>query len=384
MKKTTNHRLLSLDFLRGLTVAAMVLVNNPGSWATIYAPLKHAEWNGCTPTDLIAPFFLFIVGVSIVFSIGNQAALTNHHPMMRKACRRALILFGLGLFLALYPNIFTDPLQAFQNVRIPGVLQRIAVVYFMATIIFLKLSPRSILKFMLGLLVLYWVLMSWVPVPDIGYANLEKGTNLGAWIDRCIFTEAHLWKAAKTWDPEGLLSTISAIATSLLGVLTGILLRRKDLSEATKTAYLFVLGALAVIVGLIWGLNFPINKSLWTSSYVLYTGGLAMITLALCYWLIDVKGYKRFTKPAVVFGVNAMLVFFISGLLPRTFNLIKVVLPNGHSVGLATYLYKTFFTPYFSSPFNASLAWAIAWVLLWMSVLWVMYNRRIFRERQLN
>lgn len=381
MARATKPRLLSLDFFRGLTVAAMVLVNNPGSWANIYAPLKHAEWNGCTPTDLIAPFFLFIVGVSIAFSIslGDQQALSaTHRPIIWKAFKRMLILFGLGLFLSLYPKIFTDPLGAFQIVRIPGVLQRIAIVYFISTIIFLKFSPRSILKIMLGLLVLYWALMSWVPVPGIGYANLEKETNLGAWIDRSILTEAHLWKAAKTWDPEGILGTIPAVSTGLLGLLAGILLRRKDLLEAEKTGWIFSWGTLAAIAGLTWGLHFPINKSLWTSSYVLYTGGLAMIALALCYWLIDVKGYQRFTKPAVVFGVNAILVFFVSGLLPRTLNLIKVALPNGNQVGVATYLYKTFFTPYFSSPYNASLAWALMLVVLWMGVLWVMYNRRVF------
>jgi len=377
MEKASKTRLLSLDFLRGSTVAAMVLVNNPGTWANIYAPLKHAEWNGCTPTDLIAPFFLFIVGVSIAFSIGDKETLSaTHRQIIWRAFKRMLILFGLGLFLSLYPKIFTAPIGAFQTVRIPGVLQRIAVVYLMATIILLKLSPRSIFKITLGLLVIYWALMTLVPVPGLGYANLEKATNLGAWIDRSILTEAHLWKAAVKWDPEGILSTISAISTGLLGVLAGILLRRKNLSEAEKTAWLFAFGTFAALAGLAWGLSFPINKSLWTSSYVLYTGGLAMIALALCYWLIDVKRYQQFTKPAAVFGVNAILVFFVSGLLPRTLNLIKVTLPNGNQVGSATYLYKTFFMPYLS-PYNASLAWAIAWVLLWMGLLWVMYNRKV-------
>jgi predicted acyltransferase len=379
MEKTSKTRLLSLDFLRGLIVAAMVLVNNPGSWANIYEPLKHAEWNGCTPTDLIAPFFLFIVGVSIAFSIGDKETLSaTHRQIIWRAFQRMLILFALGLFLSLYPKVFTNPIGAFQTVRIPGVLQRIAAVYLMATIIFIKFSPRSIFKITLGLLVLYWAFMTFVPVPGVGYANLEKETNLGAWIDRSIFTEAHLWKAAVKWDPEGILSTLSAISTSLLGVLAGILLRRKGLSEAEKTAWLFAFGTFAALAGLAWGLSFPINKSLWTSSYVLYTGGLAMIALALCYWLIDVKRYQRFTKPAIVFGVNAIIVFFVCGLLPRTLHLIKVTLPSGSRVGSATYLYKTFFTPYFSSPYNASLAWAIACVLIWMGILWVMYNRKIF------
>lgn len=379
MTKVSKQRLLSLDFLRGLIVAGMVLVNNPGSWANIYEPLKHAQWNGCTPADLIAPFFLFIVGISIVTSMSDSQKLSATHSQISwKAFKRMLIIFGLGLFLSLYPNIFTDPFKAFQTVRIPGVLQRIAVVYFISTVIFLKLSPGSIFKLMSGILVVYWILLIWVPVPGVGYANLEKETNLSAWIDRTVFKEAHLWKAAVKWDPEGILSTISAISTSLLGVLTGILLHKKNLSEAQKVAWIFSFGAFATMVGLAWSLTFPINKYLWTSSYVLYTGGLAMIALALCYWLIDVKEYRKFTKPAVVFGVNAILVFFVSGLLPRTLNLIKITLPNGNQVGSATYLYRACFLPYFSSPFNASLAWASMWVLLWMGVLWVMYNRRIF------
>lgn len=378
MKEPTQNRLLSIDFLRGLTVAAMVLVNNPGSWGHIYAPLRHAAWHGCTFTDLIAPFFLLIVGVSITFSTVHQQALSvTDHQIIWKSFQRMLILFGLGLFLSLYPNIFIDPIKAFQNVRIPGVLQRIAVVYFISTIIFLWFSPRAIFNLLLVLLVLHWVLMTWVPLAGIGHAHLEKETNLAAWIDRSIFTEAHLWKAAKTWDPEGLLSTFSAISTSLLGILTGVILQRKNLAAAEKTAWIFSFGILATIGGLAGGLIFPINKSLWTSSYVLYTGGLAMIALSLCYWVIDVKGYKKFTKPAIVFGVNAIFVFAVSGLLPRTLNLMQVTLSSGKQVGSSTYLYQTFFRPYFSSPYHASLAWAIAWVLLWMSVLWIMYNRRV-------
>jgi len=356
----------------------MVLVNNPGSWGNIYAPLKHAEWNGCTLADLVSPFFLFIVGVSIAFAMGSKKDLPEtHHQVISKAFKRMLILFCLGVFLSLYPKVFTDPIAAFKGVRIPGVLQRIAVVFFISTIIFLKFSRYAIFRIMLGLLVVYWALMTFVPVPGIGYANLEKETNLGAWIDRTLLTEAHLWKASMTWDPEGILGTIPAIATGLFGVLVGIFLRKNDISKAEKTSWLFSVGALAVIVGLVWGGSFPINKALWTSAYVLYTGGLASITLALCYWIIDAKGYNKFTKPFVVYGVNAITVFFVSGLLPKTLNLIHITLADGTQRGLVTYLYNILFTPYFS-PLNASLAWAVTWVLLWMCVLWIMYNRKIF------
>ncbi len=369
-------RLLSLDFFRGLTVAAMILVNNPGSWSHIYAPLAHAEWNGCTPTDLIFPFFLFIVGVSIAYAMGSKKTdPSTHAETIKKAIKRGLTLFGLGLFLSLYPKIFTDPIGAFENVRIPGVLQRIGVVFIICSFIFLKQTEKQIFKWIIIFLAAYWALMTFVPVPGVGYANLEKETNLGAWLDRTILTEAHLWKSAKTWDPEGILSTMPAIATGLFGVLVGAFLKRKDKDEAYKIAWLFSVGTLAVIAGLSWDLIFPINKSLWTSSYVLYSGGLATIGLALSYWLIDVEKYNRFTTPFVVYGVNAITVFFVSGILPRTLNLIKIQTETGE-VGALSLFYKTFFVPYFS-PINASLAYAIVFILFFYVILFWMYKKNI-------
>ncbi|RYE13560.1 MAG: DUF5009 domain-containing protein [Sphingobacteriales bacterium] len=301
----------------------------------------------------------------------------RHGKVIGKAFKRMLILFGLGLFLSLYPRIFYEPLEAFNTVRIPGVLQRISIVFFAAAVIYLKFSRKAIFRTMLGLLLLYWVLMVLVPVPGVGYANLEKETNLGAWLDRTILTEAHLWKSVRTWDPEGILSTLPAIATGLFGVLAGMLLKRKDKTPAEKVSWLFTAGVLATLLGLAWDLGFPINKSLWTSSFVLYTGGLASIGLALCYWVIDIQQYNRFTTPAVVYGVNAITVFFISGLLPRTLNLIKVTNAEGAQTGLANHFYQTAFVPYFS-PINASLAMAVFWVLFWMVILWVMYRKKVF------
>ncbi len=372
-----NSRLLSLDFFRGLTVATMIMVNNPGSWGHIYSPLAHAEWNGCTPTDLVFPFFLFIVGVSIAYAMGSKKLEPlSHNKTLLKALKRTLILFGLGLFLSLYPKVFTLPLEAIKAVRIPGVLQRIAVVFFISAFIFLKNSEKNIFKILIILLATYWALMTFVPVPGLGYANLEKETNLGAWLDRTILTEAHLWKAAKTWDPEGILSTIPAIATGLFGVLVGAYLKRKDIEAAPKIAWLFCIGVAAVLLGLLWDLQFPINKALWTSSYVLYTGGLATIILALSYWIIDVNKYNRFTKPFVVYGVNAITVFFLSGLLPRTLNMFKIEMPDGKEVGAQTWLYQTYFTPHFT-PINASFAWAIIYILFWYVILWIMYKKNI-------
>jgi predicted acyltransferase len=373
----TKQRLLSLDVFRGATVAAMILVNNPGSWSNIYPPLAHASWHGCTPTDLIFPFFLFIVGVSIAYAMGSKKLdPTTHKSTLIKASKRALTLFGLGLFLSLFPKVFTNPIEAFSTVRIPGVLQRIGVVFIISAFIFLKNSEKNILKILVGLLVAYWAMMTFIPVPGVGYANLEKETNLGAWFDRLVLTEAHLWKSAKTWDPEGILSTIPAISSCLFGVLVGVYLRRKDITDSVKVSWLFSIGILALLAGLVWDLQFPINKSLWTSSFVLYTGGWATILLSLTYWLIDINGYKKFTKPFVVYGVNAITVFFLSGLMPRIMSMIKVEMPDGKVVGSQTWLYDTFIVPYFS-PLNASLVYAVLFILFWYVILWILYKRNI-------
>jgi predicted acyltransferase len=354
----------------------MILVNNPGSWSTIYAPLKHAEWNGCTPTDLIFPFFLFIVGVSISYALGSKKDNTSQSKLLFTALKRALILFGLGLFLNLFPKVFIDPIEALSTVRIPGVLQRIAIVFFVTALIFIKTNQKTQIRLFFGILIAYWALMTLVPVPAIGYANLEKETNLGAWLDRTILTEAHLWKSAKTWDPEGILSTLPAVATGLFGVLIGTWLRRKDREESVKISWMFSIGILAVILGLIWDLCFPINKALWTSSFVLYAGGLATIGLALCYWLIDVQGYKKGTTPFVVYGVNAITVFFLSGLIPRILSMIMVTMPDGTPVNSRIRMYETFYTPYFT-PINASLAGAVTFILIWLLILWIMFKKDI-------
>lgn len=374
----SNQRLLSLDVFRGATVAAMILVNNPGDWGNIYAPLEHASWNGCTPTDLIFPFFLFIVGVSITYAMSSKKAEPQtHSKTILKALKRAAILFGLGLFLSLYPKVFTDPIAALSTVRIPGVLQRIAVVFLISSIIFLKNSEKQIMRIAGGILILYWIIMTFIPVPGTGYPNLEKETNMGAWIDRSILTEAHLWKSAKTWDPEGILSTLPAIASGLIGVLVGAFLRRKNVDEGYKVSWLFSTGLMLFVGGMAWGLQFPVNKSLWTSSFVLYTGGLATMILAFCYWMIDVNKRQRYTLPFVVYGKNAITVFFLSGLLPRTMNMFKVTNADGSSSGLQSWLYNNIFSPNFS-PINASLAWAIAQICFWFIILYIMYRKHIF------
>ncbi len=305
MPNSLNKRLLSLDVFRGFTVAAMILVNNPGDWGHIFAPLEHAEWDGCTPTDLIFPFFLFIVGVSIVYAFDSKKnAEENFAELIKHILTRTIKLFALGLILSLFP--FFD----FTTVRIPGVLQRIALVYLACSILFIKVKPKTLFIILLSILLGYWILLTFVPVPGIGAANLGAETNLGAWLDRKIFTETHLWILSKTWDPEGLLSTLPAFGTGIIGLLVGIQLKNKLKTETEKVKILMLYGLIAIGLGLIFALFFPLNKSLWTSSFVLYTGGIASVIFAALYWLIDVKGYQQFTKPFVVYGVNAITVFF--------------------------------------------------------------------------
>jgi predicted acyltransferase len=364
-------RLLSLDVFRGVTVMAMVLVNNPGDWGHIYAPLEHAHWNGCTPTDLVFPFFLFIMGVSIVYAMQRKKADSiNHSALLIKSLKRAAVIFALGLFM----STFWD--WDLYTIRIPGVLQRIALVYLICSIIYIKTGYRSQVILLALILAGYYALMTLVPVPDGGVPNLQPETNLGAWLDRTLMGIVHLWKESKTWDPEGLLSTLPAIGTGLLGMLTGAWLKREDRADSTKIYLMLAAGVLIAASGLLWNNWFPINKSLWTSSYVLFTGGLAILSLALCYWLVDVQRYRWFTKPFVVYGVNAITVYVASGLIARSMNRIYIDY-NGNNVSLSSAIYNAFFKDIFS-PYNASLAWAIAFVLAWMFVLWVMYNRRIF------
>lgn len=366
----SNKRLLSLDVFRGITVAAMILVNNPGDWGKIYSPLRHAEWNGCTPTDLVFPFFLFIVGVAIVYALQSKKEISaNHNQLLLKALKRGCILFGLGLFLALFPKF------NFETVRIPGVLQRIGIVYFICAVIFIKTGTKTQFYLMLGILLLYYILMNFVPVPGVGPANLEKETNLAAWVDRLILTEQHTWKSAKTWDPEGILSTLPAVATGLFGMLMGSILKSTVKSPEEKTSWLFSFGIIAYILGMAWGLFFPINKSLWTSSYVLYCGGLASMMLALFYWIIDVQGYKKWCGVFVAYGVNAITVFFLSAMISKAMGLIKVT-KNGELISSQAWLYETFFTSWLT-PEIASLAWAITFVLFFLLLLWPMYRRNI-------
>lgn len=379
MTTSTENRLLSLDIFRGITIAGMILVNNPGSWGAIYPPLEHAKWNGCTPTDLIFPFFLFIVGVAVTISLSKRKERgDNISKLMLQVFRRSVMLFLLGMLLATFPffNLQTWQFLDFSHVRIPGVLQRIAVVYFFASLIFLKCNIKWQAIWGIIFVVLYWILMMFVPVPGVGYANLEPATNLGAYIDN-ILLNGHLWGATKVWDPEGILSTMPSITTAICGIMLGHWLKTKN-EPVVKTVWIFVFGNIAMVLGWLWELNFPINKSIWTSSYVLFTAGLALQFFGMCYWLVDIKGYKKWTKPFVVYGMNAIAVYVLSGMLARLLNQIKLNVGSmGEAVSLKGIIYDHLFTPFFS-PVNASLAFALTYVLFWLGIMWIFYKKGIF------
>jgi predicted acyltransferase len=364
------ERLVSLDVFRGITIAGMVLVNNPGTWSAIYPPLEHAEWNGCTPTDLIFPFFLFIVGVAITLSLAKRKERGDDQlKLMLNIFRRSLILFGLGLILAGFPYFNLT------KIRIPGVLQRIAIVYLVTSFLFLKTKLNTQIFFTTFFLIIYWILMMFIPVPGFGPANLEVGTNLAAWFDTQILT-GHMWSVTKTWDPEGLLSTIPALSTSLIGILTGHWLQSKK-DKNIITVGLFIASSILMFGGYVWDGWFPMNKSIWTSSYVLNTGGLALNFFAICYWFIDVKKITWWIKPFQVYGMNAITVFFLSGIVGRLLYLIKVADETGAKITIQQYFFNILFLSWLS-PINASLAWAIFYVLIWLGLMWILYNRKIF------
>ena len=362
-------RLVSLDVFRGITIAGMVLVNNPGTWSNIYWPLAHAQWHGWTPTDLVFPFFLFIVGVAIPLAFGRRVESGgSKRDLYWKIARRTLIIFALGMFLSGFPYY---PLS---TIRIPGVLQRIAVCYFFAAIIFLKTRVRTQVIIAIALLLIYWLLMTRLHAPGFSTGDLSKEGSLASFIDRTVFGP-HVWRQAKVYDPEGLLSTIPAIATTLFGVLTGQWLRT-DKSPYEKVAGLFAAGASCVVIGWCWNPFFPINKALWTSSYVFFTGGLALEFLALCYWIIDIKKYQAWARPFVVFGVNAIALFVGSGLMARLLGLI--MLPWGDSqISLQGWIFQKLFLSR-AAPLHASLAYAITFVLFWLGLMWILYKRKIF------
>lgn len=361
-------RLLSVDALRGLTVAAMVLVNNPGTWSAVYGPLQHAEWHGWTPTDMVFPFFLFVVGVSIALALG-PALERGASGLPVRVLRRAAVIFALGLLLHALPFF---PLA---TLRIPGVLQRIAVCYLLAAL--LVGATRGARGWRVqavtagALLVGYWLLMTKVAAPGQEAGDLSPDGNLAGYVDRLVLGSRHIWQATRVYDPEGILSTLPATATTLLGVLAGHWLRAGQVAGragAQIVGGLAVGGVAAAALGWLWGLSFPVNKPLWTSSYALLMAGLAALVLAACHWVIEVRGRRGWAAPFALLGVHALTLFFLSSLMAKLLFIVRV---GAGGPRLQTWLFEHVFAPW-ASPVDASLAYALAYVLLWWALMWAL------------
>lgn len=438
-----NSRLISLDVFRGMTIAGMVLVNNPGTWSHIYDPLEHASWHGLTPTDWIFPFFLFIVGVAIPIALGKRLVEGITQKVYTKIVSRSAMIFALGLSMSVIPFFQFAATNApdwlkmliwmamtggllflllrnfkaagiliglsiagviglnlagynvvpynFGTMRIPGVLQRIAVCYLVVSIIFLHTNWKQQIYIAIGILLGYWAVMTLVPVPGCDVTTIDdKACNLAAWLDRSILTEDHIWRSAKVFDPEGILSTLPAIATTIAGVLTGTWLTKRPsasvLSESGGTAHddnlnkvsgLFFFGTVLLGAGYVWNSYFPFNKALWTSSYVLVTAGLALLTLGACFWLIDIKGYKAWAKPFVIFGMNALPLFVFSGIFARMIGAYRVSGADGQPVAVQKWVFDNIFLSV-AQPVDASLLYAICFILVWLFLMWLLFRKDIY------
>ncbi|OQX83221.1 DUF5009 domain-containing protein [candidate division KSB1 bacterium 4484_87] len=367
-----SERLISLDMFRGLTIAFMILVNNPGSWSYVYPPLEHAKWHGWTPTDLVFPFFLFIVGVAMAFSLNKRMERgDSFSQLFGKVVRRTVIIFALGLFLGLFPFFH------FSTMRIPGVLQRIAICYFFAALIVLKASPKWQIGWTAILLIGYWLAVKLIPVPGYGAGVLEPIGNLCWYIDSHLLA-GHTWAGAPVpgFDPEGILSTIPAIATVMFGVFTGNWLRSSR-DKYEKVSGLFVAGNFALFAGIVMDIWLPINKNMWTSSYSVFMAGMAAIFLAMCYWIIDIKGYVKWAQPFVVFGSNAIAVYVLSGIIARITIYTKWTQADGNVISLKTWLFENLFHSW-APDYFASLLYPIAWNLIFLGLMWILYRKKIF------
>jgi predicted acyltransferase len=362
----------------------MILVNDPGSWSHIYPPLEHAEWNGWTPTDLIFPFFLFIVGVSMTLSFASRIARgITRRALVIHVMRRSALIFVIGLFLNGFPDFDLS------SIRIMGVLQRIAICYLVAGLLYVatflrepaadrpirvRANLRVTATVALALLVAYWGLMTFVPVPGYGAGHLGKDDNLGAYIDRTLMG-GHLWSESVTWDPEGLLSTLPAIASLLTGILAGEWLR-SDRRAGRKALGLAAAGLALLVVGRLLHPYFPINKNLWTSSFALFTGGFAMVTLAACYWIVDVRAWRAWTAPFLVFGTNAILAYALAALVSEISTDFEFLHFHGRETTLHGWIYDKYFIPH-ASPANASLAFGLFFVLVIFALVWPFYRGKV-------
>ena len=368
-------RFPSLDVFRGMTIAGMILVNTPGSWEYVYAPLRHAAWNGCTPTDLVFPFFLFAVGNALSFSIPKYQALGTD-KVLQKIFTRTALIFLIGLFLNWFPFVRWSEgalvFKSWSSLRIFGVLQRIALAYFGAALIVHFCKPKQAFLAALSLLIGYWLLL-------LSFGDLTLEGNAVLKLDRWLVGEGHLYKGYFSavlnqniaFDPEGLLSTIPAIASVIFGYLAGKYIKEKG-NTYEMISHLLLAGLVSIFIALCWNIIFPINKPIWSSSYVLYTTGLALSILAIIIFLVDLKGRQRWTKAFVLFGKNALLIYALSGILVRIYGLILIGDTNAYGA-----LYQYVFRP-LAGNFVGSLLFAIAHVLLFLAVGWFLDRRRIY------
>ena len=372
----SSGRLICLDIFRGLAVAGMILVDNPGSDEKVYWPIAHAEWNGWTPADFIFPSFLFLVGVSMVFSFAKRREKgDSRRKIMVHVFVRSLLLIAVGLFVNASPFIGVD----FHTLRFEGVTQRIALCYVAAAILELWSDRRGQITAIAACLLGYWALLRFVPVPGLGVPGrdipfMDPNQNLTAWLDRKLFM-GHLFDGTR--DPEGILSTIPAIATTLLGVLTGHWLRSRK-TAATKVIAMLLAGICGMVAGEVWNIWFPINKNLWTSSFVLFSGGFALVFLALLYWMLEIKGWRgAWTIPILVLGVNAIAGFVADSLVYGPGYTFTVKHADGttlswHDAAQAKLVL------FGASPPNASLIYSLGAVLFCWILLWLLWRRRIF------
>ncbi|MGA2027891.1 MAG: heparan-alpha-glucosaminide N-acetyltransferase domain-containing protein [Syntrophobacteraceae bacterium] len=364
-------RLVSLDAFRGFTIAMMILVNSPGDTGAVYSHLSHVAWNGWTFADTVFPSFLFIVGVSIVFSFAKQEGEDiRNSAFMVRLFRRTIILFALGLFLNLFPTFHLS------TVRIPGVLQRIALCYFFASLIVLNAGLRGRILWLIGLLASYWLMMRFIPVPGIGAGVLEPGKNFAAWVDS-LFLRGHMWSYyGGKWDPEGIVSTIPAIATTLFGVLTAQWLK-SSLPERRKVAGMVCAGVVLLIAAYILDPWLPINKGIWTSTFSILMAGMAIVCLAFFHWLIDIEDFSRWAKPLIILGLNPITVYVLSEVLDTTLSILNLPISTARAIDCQVCLFRYCYilNP---GPETASLFYGLMNLLFVFLIAWIMWRKRLF------
>jgi predicted acyltransferase len=364
--KESAGRLVSLDVFRGITIAAMILVNFPGNEEFVYAPLNHTHWNGISPTDLIAPFFLFIVGVAIAFSYSKRLeAGVRPSDLYPKLIWRAAKIYLVGMFLNVL-GLFPD--FNFADIRYTGTLHRIAIVFLVCGLIFLNSRWRTQAIIAAVILVAYWLALYLIPTPGYGKVMLERDINLAQWIDQ-HFMPGRLYQ--KVWDPEGILSTFPSIVTGITGMLAGRFLINVK-SQEYRVMWLFLAGFISTIVGVAWNWVFPLNENIWTSSFVLFTSGLAAMTLASCIFIVDILNYRKPFQFGVIYGMNAIAIYVLADIIALPFYVIKF---GGSS--LNEYFFNIF-TSLGAAPKFVSMIYAIMYVGILFIPAYLLYRRKIF------